>query len=301
MRSKTTTLTNQTIVGSRNIASGPAFMFGSAFMFAILGLLIKTMGPDYRVWDIAMYRLGGGTIVLLALFGWKQNLFKPQNPKLIIIRGMTGTIAFLALVAAIRNLPFSTAMVFFYSFPAFAAIFAPLLFGERITLYEVVCLIAALIGIGVLFNFQIQGTLFGQVMGVVGAMFAGLTVSTIKKLRSTHSSVIIYFYFCLIGTAVCLWPYMAAPRMPATINDWLIFGGILVTSIGAQLMMNAGFRYCKSWEGGLFMTSELIFSTIIGILFLGELASWRFWIGGFLIFGSVAAFQLQHRQNSSQK
>ncbi len=287
--------TVQKISVSRVIANGPALMFASAFMFAILGVLIKTMGPDYRIWDIAMYRLGGGTIVLLALFGWKQNLFKPQNPKLIIIRGMTGTIAFLALVAAIRNLPFSTAMVFFYSFPAFAAIFSPLLFGEKITLYEVVCLMAALIGIGVLFNFQIQGTLFGQFMGVVGAMFAGLTIGMIKKLRPTHSSVIIYFYFCLIGTAVCFWPYMTAPRTPATASDWLIIAGILVTSIGAQLLMNMGFRYCKSWEGGLFMTSELIFSTIIGILFLGDIANWRFWIGGFLIFGSVAAFQLQHR------
>jgi drug/metabolite transporter (DMT)-like permease len=280
---------------SRAITNGPALMFGSAFMFAILGLLIKTMGPDYRVWDIAMYRLGGGTIVLLALFGWKQNLFKPQNPKLIIIRGISGTIAFLSLIVAIRNLPFSTAMVFFYSFPAFTAIFAPLLFGEKITFYEIVCLMAALIGIGVLFDFQIQGSLFGQCMGVVGAMFAGFTVSIIKKLRPTHSSVIIYFYFCLIGTAVCFWPYMTAPRTPATANDWLIVAGILITSIGAQLLMNMGFRYCKSWEGGLFMTSELIFSTVIGILFLGDIASWRFWIGGLLIFGSVAAFKLQHR------
>ncbi|MDM8553419.1 DMT family transporter [Desulfococcaceae bacterium HSG7] len=288
-------MTERKIIVSHATAKGPMFMFGSAFLFAILGLLIKMMGPDYRVWDIAMYRLGGGGIVLLALFGWKQNLFKPQNPKLIIIRGMTGTIAFLALVTAIRNLPFSTAMVFFYSFPAFAAIFSPLLFGEKITLYEVVCLIAALIGIGVLFDFHIQGTLFGQFMGVVGAIFAGLTVSMIKKLRPTHSSVIIYFYFCLIGTIVCFWPYMSAPRIPTAASDWLIVAGILITSVGAQLLMNMGFRYCKSWEGGLFMTSELIFSTIIGILFLGEIASWRFWIGGLLIFGSVAAFKLQHR------
>ncbi len=289
-------MTERKISVSHATAKGPALMFGSAFLFAILGLLIKMMGPDYRVWDIAMYRFGGGTIVLLALFGWKQNLFKPQNPKLIIIRGMSGTIAFLALVTAIRNLPFSTAMVFFFSFPAFAAIFAPLLFGERITFYEVVCLLAVLIGIGVLFNFEIQGTFLGQCMGIVSAMFAGLTVSLIKKLRPTHGPVIIYFYLCLIGTAVCFWPYiMTAPQTPATASDWLVIVGILATSIGGQLLMNMGFRYCKSWEGGLFMSSELIFTTVIGILFLGDLASWRFWIGGLIIFGSVAAFQLQHR------
>ncbi len=230
----------------------------------------------------------------LALFGWKQNLFRPANPKLIIIRGVTGTCAFLALVAAIRNLPFSTAMAFFYSFPAFAALFSPILFGERITLYEVACLLAALTGVYTLFDFHLHGALWGQFMGVVGAMFAGLTVGLIKKLRPNHGSAIIYFYFCLIGTAVCLYPYMANPRTPATTSEWLVVGGIIASSIGAQLLMNMGFRYCKSWEGGLFMTSELIFSTVIGILFLGDLASWRFWVGGGLILGSVAAFQLQH-------
>jgi len=203
--------------------------------------------------------------------------------------------AFLGLVEAIRNLPFSTAMVLFYSFPAFAAIFSPLLFGERITLYEVVCLLAALFGVYVLFDFQIQGTLWGQFMGVVGAIFAGLTVGLIKKLRPDHSSVMIYFYFCLIGTVVCIYPYMADPRLPSTLGDWLFVGGILVSSIGAQLLMNMGFRYCKSWEGGLFMTTELIFTTVIGILFLGDIVNWRFWVGGFIILGSVAAFQLQQR------
>jgi drug/metabolite transporter (DMT)-like permease len=274
---------------------GPAYMLGSALLFAVMGLLIKILGPEYRLWDIAIYRLLGGAIVLQAIFGWQQNLFKPTHLKLMIIRGFTGTAAFLCLVTAIRSVPFSTAMALFYSFPAFAAILSPLLFGERISFYEIACLLIAMIGVGVLFDLNITGHPIGLVMGVSAAVFAGLTVAIIKKLRSANGSVIIYFYFCLIGSAVCLGPFLAAPRVPDNPADWLIVAGILVTSIVAQLLMNHGFKYCKSWEGGLFMTSELVFTALLGIFLLSEAASHRFWIGAALIMISAVAFQLSPR------
>ena len=116
---------------------GFLFMLSAAFLFAILGLLIKLLGPAYRVWDIAIYRFAGGFIFLWILFGWRQNLFKPRNPKLLIVRGLTGTAAFTTLVLAIQMIPLSTAMVFFYSYPAFAAIFSPIIFGDRISYPEV--------------------------------------------------------------------------------------------------------------------------------------------------------------------
>ena len=67
---------------------------------------------------------------------------------------------------------------------------------------------------------------------------------------------------------------------------------ILLTSIGAQLLMNHGFQYCSSWEGGLLMTSEVLFSTLFGILLLGETVGWRFWAGAALIVGSAAAMNM---------
>lgn len=275
---------------SSNTAKGFFLMLGSAFLFAVLGVLIKLLGPDYRVWDIAIFRFGGGVIVLYGLFGWQQNLIKPRNPKMMLFRGLTGSCAFIALVLAIRHIPLSTTMVLFYSYPAFAAMFSPLLFGDRISGGEVISIGLAIIGVAVLLDFRFEGGVFGQLMALTSAVFAGLTVALIKKLRETHGSVIIYFYFCVIGTAISIGPFSINPQLPRVGLEWLIVGGILFTSILAQLLMNQGFRYCKSWEGGLFMTSELIFVTIFGILFLGEPMTWRFWTGGVLILSSAVGF-----------
>jgi drug/metabolite transporter (DMT)-like permease len=71
-----------------------------------------------------------------------------------------------------------------------------------------------------------------------------------------------------------------------------MIGGIVFSSIAAQLLMNQGFQYCKSWEGGLFLTSEVVFTSVLGIVFLGEIVSWRFGLGGLLIVGSAVFINL---------
>jgi drug/metabolite transporter (DMT)-like permease len=53
--------------------------------------------------------------------------------------------------------------------------------------------------------------------------------------------------------------------------------------------MNQGFRYCKSWEGGLFLMAEVVFTSTLGIVFFGEPVTWRFWLGGSMVLGSAVA------------
>jgi drug/metabolite transporter (DMT)-like permease len=117
-------------------------MISAAMGFAVLDSLIKLLGPSYRTWDIAFYRWGIGFVLLLIISGRQAgNLFKTANLKLMVIRSITGCIAFFSLIIAIRNIPLSTAMVLFFSFPAFAALFAYLMFGDRISRAGVLCVI----------------------------------------------------------------------------------------------------------------------------------------------------------------
>ena len=268
---------------------GALLMLAAALLFAVLDGLIKLLGPPFRVWDIAFYRFACGLAILLPIIGWKGNPFSGHDRKLLVVRGITGCCAFLALVAAIRLIPISTALVLFFSFPAFAAFFSPLIFKETITRDEVLFVFAALAGVAVLFDFSLHTALLGQALAVLGGGFAGLTVSIIKKLRETNGPVVIYLYFCLLGSLISLPPFMANPQIPKVPVEWLMLGGIVTSALAAQLLMNEGFRYCKSWEGGLFLMAEVVFTSILGILFLGEPVTWRFWLGGAMVLGSAVA------------
>jgi drug/metabolite transporter (DMT)-like permease len=280
--------------------AGPLFMLAAAMLFSVLSIIIKLMGPDYTVWHLGFYRFFGGVVVLLLVFSRHGNPYRGTNTRLLIIRGFTGSAAFLSLVTAIRLLPVSTALVIFYAFPAFSAVFSYLIYRERISKAEIGCIAIVIIGIGVLFEFKLGGHLFGQLMALSGAVFAGLTVTLIKTLREKNGPVIIYLYFCTMGMLVTLPKFVMAPLIPWTAVEWAMVLGIVFISVAAQLLMNQGFFYCKGWEGGVFMSSEVIFTAMVGIIFLGDPVSWQFWTGGLLIFSSVVAlnrFKSNYRRN----
>ena len=275
--------------------TGPLLMLGSAFLFAIMGLIIKLLGNEFRVWDIALFRFGGGVVILLLLFPRRREWLKTPNPLLMAVRGLSGTMAFFLGVTALQQISLATAMVYFYCFPAFAALFSALLFKERIPPGELLCVTLALCGVGVLFDLDLTQGIWGQVVALLGGMFAGLTVALIKRLRADNGPVSLYFYLCLCGCVAAAGPFSSGPHWPVNMVHWWLMGGIVVASTAAQLLMNQGFKYCASWEGGLFMTTEVIFTTLFGVFLLGEALSLRFWIGGTMIVGSsVLMNRFQH-------
>ena len=269
--------------------AGPLFMLSAALLFTALNLFVKLLGPQFNVWHIGFFRFFGGVIVLLALFGRHNNPYRGHNTRLLIIRGCVGSVAFISVITAIRLLPVSTALVIFYSFPAFSAIASFVIYGERIGKLEIVCIVMVMAGVGILFDFEIAGGIFGQFIALVGGVFAGITVTLIRSLREKNGPVIIYLYFCSMGALVTGPMFLANPVFPSTAVEWTLILGIIFSSVTAQLLMNQGFFYCRGWEGGVFMSSEVIFTAVIGIVFLGDPATLRFWIGGLMILGSVVA------------
>jgi drug/metabolite transporter (DMT)-like permease len=263
-------------------------MLAAALLFAIMDCLIKASASSFRIWEIAFYRFGCGMGILMLIFGWRSNPFSGRNHKFLMLRGVAGSLSFLAVVIAFRLIPISTALVLFYVFPAFAALFSTLLFKEKLT-KDLLWAVVTLGGAAVILDSRLEGGLLGQVMSLVGAAFAGVALAAVKKARETNGPVIIYLYFCLAGAVISFLPFVADPQLPASAYDWFIVAGIVTTSLIAQLLMNQGFHYCGSFEGGLLLTSEVLFVAVWGIIFLQEPVTWQFLAGGTMILVSIIA------------
>lgn len=283
---------NNTIGGSLMTdpaVMGPVCMLAAALLFTLLNVFIKLLGPHYSPWHIGFFRFAGGALFLVALFLPRTNPFQSPNVKLLVIRGCTGTVSFLCLVTALRQLPISTALVIFYSFPAFAAIFSFMIYGERVGKWQIGCIALALAGIGVMLGVPIGGSMIGQIVAVIGGIFAGLTVTLIRSLRASNGPVVIYLYFCTMGTLVVSPFFIANPVIPVNSMEWILVIGIVFSSVAAQLLMNQGFFYCRGWEGGVLMSSEVLFTAVVGIVFMGDPTGISFYLGAALIIGSVVA------------
>jgi drug/metabolite transporter (DMT)-like permease len=92
-----------------------------------------------------------------------------------------------------------------------------------------------------------------------------------------------------VGTVVTLPFFLTDPLIPADFHEWILVLGIVFTSVFAQVLMNQGFFYCRGWEGGVLMSSEVLFTAIAGIVFMGDPTGVNFYLGAALIIGSVVA------------
>lgn len=269
--------------------AGPVLMIGAAAVFTFMSVLVKLMPQGYTAWHLAFIRCMGGMFVIIIFFANGKNPFKGYNIPLLITRGFTGSLAFLTIVTAMRALPLSTACVLFYAYPVFAAFFGFILYKESVNFKQISCIFVLIAGVAVLFDFGFVGSWYGQSMAIAGALFAGLTVTLIRSLKAHNGVVVIYLYFCATGALLTLVPCIINPIIPSGPVEWMMIIAIILSSLTAQLMMNKGFQFCKGFEGGVYMSTETVFTAVVGIFFLHEPVSWRFFLGAFLILGSGLA------------
>lgn len=281
--------------------AGPILMLLAALLFTAMSVLVKLMPQNYTVWHLGFIRCFGGMAALAISAGFprrgtRTNPYSGHNIPLLILRGCVGSIAFFCVVISLRILPVSTACVLFYSYTVFAALFGFIIHRETINIRQIGCVTLLIVGIAVLFDFNFTGNTYGQIMGIIGALFAGLTVTLIRSLRAQNGPVVIYFYFCTMGTLLTLPAFIMNPLYPSSALEWAMILGIVFTSLFAQLVMNQGFFFCKGWEGAVYMSSETVFTAVVGIAFLNDPATWRFFVGALFIVGSGLALSKLGKQ-----
>lgn len=289
--------------GNQRLA-GAACMVGSAFFFALVGVGVKMAGAEVGVWQISFYRALVGIVLMLAVaLVFKAPIVGP-NLKLLSLRGLSGTVGFLSMVVALRQIPLAEVMVLFYMFPAFAALFSPWLNDERLAPGDWLFLGLAFAGtVVILFHGGGIHLRLGHFCALTTAVLAGLNTSLVRRLSSRHSPYAIYFFFCLAAVVVSIWPLAlgSEPLLP-TGKGMLYLAGIGVVATFGQVLMNQGFFHLPAAEGGVVLMSQVVIAAAWGVLMFGEPLSWRLVVGGCLIMlGGAFLNRSSRKRNAVEK
>jgi drug/metabolite transporter (DMT)-like permease len=275
---------------ANNNLTGAVCMLLSAFFFALVGVFIKLAGPAVGVWQISFYRALVGILLMLGLSGCLRVAILGPNLRLLIIRGLSGTIGFLSMILALRQIPLAEVMVLFFLFPAFAALFSPWVNDERVARQD--WLLIGLAFAGTLVILLPDGGLhlrLGHLCALVTSVLAGLNTALVRRLAGQHSPYCIYFFFCLAAAAVSIWPLAlgAEPLIPSG-TGLMYLAAIGVAATIGQVLMNQGFYHLPATEGGVVLMSQIIIAAAWGVLFFGEPLTWRLILGGGLIMAGGA-------------
>ena len=150
-------------------------MLISTFCFSLMTIGVKYLN-HIPFFELVFFRC----IVSLGLTYYyiRRNKLNPwgNNKKLLIQRGLYGTVALCLLFLSIQNLPLASASTLSYLAPIFTAIFAIFLLKEKVKNIQWLCFMIAFAGIILIKGFDGKVSLFFLIVAVSSAILAGFSL-----------------------------------------------------------------------------------------------------------------------------
>lgn len=213
-------------------------MLAATLAFSLMQVCVKFLShlPFHQ---LILFR---SVISLVLSLGWI--LHRGMNPlgnnrRLLVLRGVYGTVALSLLFLSIQKLPLASAATLSYLSPIFTALLAIFLLGERLKRVQYLFFAIAFGGVVLIrgFDSNVQGIYV--LAAVIGAFFAGLAYNMVRKLKDSDHPVVVVFYFPLIATPV-MGAWSLVEWVPPRGWDWPLLLAIgLLTQIGQVYMSKA--------------------------------------------------------------
>jgi DME family drug/metabolite transporter len=233
--------------------------------------------------EVAFWRAGFGWIFFLVQAGRNREYrIAPRDLPMITGFGFLGvTVFFGSYQIAVQNAGAALAAILLYTAPAWVAILARMILGERLTITRLVCIgltIAGVIGVGMgsPTDQEIQVTPLGIAAGLVAGLSYALYYIFGKHYLNIYPTHTIFAYTLPIGL-VGLLPWIHFhPMTPLGLGAVLFLG--LATTFGAYTFYCMGLKHLDASKAAVVATLEPVVAGVMAHVWWGE----RFTLAGYL-------------------
>jgi drug/metabolite transporter (DMT)-like permease len=276
--------------------NGRLMLLLSAFFFGGMAVAARSLSGRMGAAQIAFVRFAIGFACVLAIRAWRPEAVRWTRPGLLFWRGLLGGAAVLLYFVAIGHLGAGLATNLNYTFPLWAAIFAAMTLGERLSAPVIAGMLVSTAGLFIAVGPSELDRLltglgdpqhrWGLAAGILSSLFGGAATTTIRALRRTDSAMAIFGAFCLFGGLLCL---------PFALSDWrpidlelargLLLVGLL--SFCAQTLFTFSLGYVSTAAGAAMAQLTVVSSYVMSALLLGEVPPAHALLGGVVLMAGV--------------
>jgi len=274
----------------RRERQGIAFLVASSMLFAVMAICVRVAARELTAMQIAWVRFTGSFALLLGLARGRSLRPKPGNLSRVLLRALLGCLAIICYFVAIAEIGAGLATLIQCMYPIPTAVIAIRVLGEHWSRRLGAAIAFNLVGLVLVVGpgASLAGvSLFGLVVGLVGALLAGAAVATARHLRVTEDATLITVYFMAVGMVVTA-PSMLGAIPPLPPAAMLALLGVVVTSAAGQWLLHHGLGYTSASVGGLTSATSVLTAAGLGALFLGEHLAPASMAGGMLMVLAVA-------------
>ncbi len=270
-------------------ALGIFFIVCSAFCFSLMSLFIKRAG-NLPTYEKALFRNLVALIIATVLLLREPGGFKPKKGSgfSLFMRAFCGTLGLLCNFYAIDHLGLADANILNKMAPFFAMIVSAFIIGEKPNRIEVLCVILAFVGaIFVIKPHAGFAASFPALIGLCGGLGAGTAYAFVRKLGlHGERGPVIVFAFSAFSVLLCL-PIVCLHYVPMSGSQlfFLLIGG--TAAAGGQLTVTAAYTHAPAMEISVFDYTQVLFATMWGLFFFGEIPDILSLIGYAFIIGTA--------------
>lgn len=267
------------------------WMLVASLLFACMGVCVKFAAATYSAVEITFYRSFISLVLMCCLVRWRGVALATPYWLLQTSRGMIGFAGLLAYFYAVTQLPLATAVTLNYTSAIFLAFYLALA-GLRFKLRMVGALILGLCGVGLLLRPTLgDDQMVPGLIGLGSGMLAGMAYYNVRELGARgEPEMRTVFYFSLVSS-LCAGIWLLFSELHAVnLKNGLILLGVGGFATVAQLAMTRAYTRGKTLMSAALAYSTVIFSSLFGMFFWGEILDLTAWSAiGLIVLSGVAA------------
>lgn len=212
------------------VSTGILHMLAATFWFALMNVSVKKIS-HLPAMEMVFFRCGIASILCIAGLMRVRVSLKGNNNRILLLRGLFGTIGLYTFFLTVQQMPLGTAVTIQYLSPIFSAIFAYFILKEKILPVQWLFFIISFAGVILIKGFDSDVSWTMLFTGLISAIFAALAYNMVRSLSNKEHPLVVVLHFQFLGFITGAIFTSFNWKQPAA-EDWAF---ILLTGIFTQL------------------------------------------------------------------
>ena len=248
------------------------FQLTSCFLFSLLGLQIKISASHNSIETIVFYRSLIGTIILYCLFlSYKKKfvITSNKNIKFHILRSFFGVLAMYFGYKALTFIPLSLASTIGFTKVFFASLLSWFILKERLGFRNFFLVLLGFSGVYFITLPSTISEIDGIIFSLISSIFVSGGIITVSYLTKKETTMNILMFHSAISSILTFLIFFNGISFYIQESFFSLFF-ITLTALIAQYFNVESYRDENAISIILVGYTRIIFSTILGFLFLEE-------------------------------
>ncbi len=260
-----------TLNGMSERTKGAALMCTSALLFSAMQIPISLSGTTIPIMEQVFFRnivtLILSFILIIrsggSLFGTKK------NQPLLFVRSAFGFLGLITQFYAVAHANQGDVSTMMKLSPFMITLWAAIFLKEKIRKVQIPALLIAFLGAAFVANPAFNSNLLPLFMAFLCAFFSSVSYTLLAYFKNKVDGMTIIMHFSTFCVLACI-PFMIFDFVMPTFKELLLLLLIGVFGGFGQIALTYAYRLATAAEISIYNYSGIVFSIILGYVFLGE-------------------------------